>query len=256
MIGHRAAAQEDVEEIATLIWQSFAGRWAPYMIITQSGLVNYLRSILRNTAIDDGHEIRVAIEHNSSRVAGYADFRLLGDAVGHVSYVAVAPVARGQGVAQGLIDHLIASHPELTRIDLDVFEDNFPARQLYARNGFQEMQRTLWMRRAIPRPALTMTGADCRFKDEAYEHFGFCRLVSNWDGSEYEFGRIGPHVLNCITVDAFTDTSHLAAMRGTMPELREAMVIVATGSSPKVENDGKLIGASIRMSRLLSGRST
>ncbi|ERJ19020.1 Ribosomal-protein-alanine acetyltransferase [Salinisphaera shabanensis E1L3A] len=75
-----------------------------------------------------------------SRVVGYA---LLSVAVGeaHVLNLCVAPDARGHGVADRLLDALIAQaeHECAERVLLEVRPSNKAARRLYKRRGFQRI---------------------------------------------------------------------------------------------------------------------
>ena len=86
-----------------------------------------------------GYRGWVATDLNA-RVLGYT---LLSVAVGeaHVLNLCVAPDARGHGVADRLLDALIAraAHENAERVLLEVRPSNKAARRLYKRRGFQRI---------------------------------------------------------------------------------------------------------------------
>ena len=85
-------------------------------------------------------------------VAGYAVSARAGD-VADLQRVAVAPEARGRGVASSLVSTLLdtARRDGASRVLLEVADDNEAALALYARHGFAEIDR---------RPAYYRDGRD------------------------------------------------------------------------------------------------
>ena len=85
-------------------------------------------------------------------VSGDAVSSYAGDVV-DLQRVAVAPEARGRGVASSLVSTLLdtARRDGASRVLLEVADDNEPALALYARHGFAEIDR---------RPAYYRDGRD------------------------------------------------------------------------------------------------
>ena len=73
-------------------------------------------------------------------VLGYAGVDLAGD-VADVMTIAVVPEARGTGLGDRLVRHLLARALETgaDAVLLEVRADNDAARRLYARHGFEEI---------------------------------------------------------------------------------------------------------------------
>ena len=89
----------------------------------------------------DGAELWV-IEHSRVGVIGYGVLWCLLDQ-GELANMAVAPEFLGQGLAVGLLDHLleVASKRGVNSIYLEVRESNERAADLYIGFGFEEVGR-------------------------------------------------------------------------------------------------------------------
>jgi RimJ/RimL family protein N-acetyltransferase len=83
-----------------------------------------------------------AVTCESGAVVGHVELRILREHdLGQVGRVAVAPAARGCGVATAMLDWLAArafDELALHRLELVVFSFNEPARRCYSRIGFRE----------------------------------------------------------------------------------------------------------------------
>ncbi len=80
---------------------------------------------------------RVAIDDGTGSVLGYMVAWVVADEA-HLANLAVAPAARGRGVAQRLLDDLIAesARRKARMIALEVRRSNVAAQGLYRKNGF------------------------------------------------------------------------------------------------------------------------
>ncbi|OON98546.1 MAG: ribosomal-protein-alanine N-acetyltransferase [Epulopiscium sp. Nele67-Bin004] len=75
-----------------------------------------------------------------TKIVGYIGlWNVVGE--GQITNVAVSPTARGQGVAQALINHMIqfACEKEMTEIMLEVRASNHVARYIYEKLGFKQL---------------------------------------------------------------------------------------------------------------------
>lgn len=75
----------------------------------------------------------------------------------YISSLAVDPEAQGRGIGSGLLERAIdrAARLGVEQLSLIVFEQNLGARRLYARFGFEEIDR----RSIVPHPLIHATGA-------------------------------------------------------------------------------------------------
>jgi RimJ/RimL family protein N-acetyltransferase len=109
---------------------------------------------LRAYAASAGERRRLisAVSRERDVVLGHAALEILpAHELGQVRYVAVAPAARGRGIAGRLLDWLIAlafDDLALHRLELVVFPFNEPALRCYRRAGFREEGRARDARRA------------------------------------------------------------------------------------------------------------
>ena len=99
----------------------------------------WTRSALENQMNDEKSIFLAAVD--GGRVLGYIGMLSVLDE-GYISNVAVAPYCRRRGVADALIDALIArKRDELAFITLEVRQSNLPAVSLYSKHGFTEVGR-------------------------------------------------------------------------------------------------------------------
>lgn len=84
-------------------------------------------------------------EHDDALVAA-ADWRLLGSTL-FLNGIAVAPGARGQGIARALLDDglALARAHRCRWIELDVAADNAAGNRLYERYGFERAGASVWV---------------------------------------------------------------------------------------------------------------
>ncbi len=116
------AGKEHLEQLEVLEQQCFSIPW------TQDQLESQLP--------DGQHCFLIAIDNDS--VLGYVGMMHVLDE-GYISNVAVSPNARRNGIANALIIEILRCAEELmlSFVTLEVRESNTPARNLYAKHGFQ-----------------------------------------------------------------------------------------------------------------------
>lgn len=117
------AEPEHVTEIHMLEKQCFSMPWTEYQIRSQ---------------LSDSEHIFLAALSDDDRVLGYIGLMFVLDE-GYISNVAVAPDARGQGIAKALIAELLtrAGENKLSFLTLEVRESNTAAKNLYLGCGFE-----------------------------------------------------------------------------------------------------------------------
>ncbi len=95
----RALTRADLAVVGSLVADSFEARLAPFMIATQHGWADFVGVALDHPGHFPAQRLHVA--EVDGRVVGFADFRAPGDGTGFLSYICVAPAARGRGIARG-----------------------------------------------------------------------------------------------------------------------------------------------------------
>lgn len=241
----RATRTADLESIASLMRLSFAAHMHPYLTYAQHGIAAYLAKIVENPALFPGYRLRTAADEHGA-VRGFAEFRV-NDGEGFLTYICVAPDARRTGLATRMIADFFAMHPQVARLDLDVFEDNASALSFYERLGFTGDTALAWLVRPLP-PAMERS---VRIDNAAaslavFDAYGFCELAAQSDGTRRRLGRIGSQVLRCFGPETFEDESLLAAIRYLLPQLDRALLILP--SAPATRWREWQINASRRLS--------
>jgi len=254
----RASTTADMGEVAALVRASFAERLHPFMTYAQSGIAAFLGAITEHPLLFPGHRL-LTCEDAGGRVTGFAEFRVDGQN-GLLSYICVAPAARRSGLAKRMIANFLSENSGLTRLDLDVFEENEPAIHLYEQLGFAGMDRSLWLTRHLPAPAegnaqpVNPAGALA-----AYVRYGFCEMPVRYNARSHRLGRIGARTLRCFEAEDFGDEALLAAVRHLLPELDIALLISPADQAQRW--NGQNVNVSRRMSldlraRLSAGAAT
>jgi ribosomal-protein-alanine N-acetyltransferase len=123
----RPAVARDVDHVVAIERASFADPWS------REAFVQAL----------DGRGVRFDVACDASgAVIGYVIAWTVADE-GEIANLAIAPAARGRGLAAKLLDGVLAAAraQEVTTLHLEVRESNHAARALYARFGFREAGR-------------------------------------------------------------------------------------------------------------------
>jgi ribosomal protein S18 acetylase RimI-like enzyme len=235
----RPLTRADLAIVGPLVTASFEVRLTPFMIATQHGWPDFVGVALDHPEHFAAQRLRVA--ELDGQVVGFADFRAPGDGTGFLSYICVAPAARGRGIARGLFHACVREAGDLHTVALDVFEDNEPARAMYAAMGFDAGDVQVWWKAPIPTVAaaepVTLSGLPLALA--AFERYGFCELSGSRAGEAVRCGRIGPSVLRLFSSEDFDDAGLAASLARDFPELTATFGVLpashrptATGAEP------------------------
>ncbi len=120
------AEPEHVRQIAALEQICFSSPWTSGQILGQLK--------------DSSHEFLAAVSPDSGTVLGYVGMMYVLDE-GYISNVAVDPQYRRLGVADALVDGMVALCKEhgLSFVTLEVRAGNTPAIMLYEKHGFERV---------------------------------------------------------------------------------------------------------------------
>ena len=220
----------DLPNIIALISRSYEPRLRPYMTYTQHGVMTFLALHLLYPESFPEKYFYISADENDQAV-GFAEFKLVAEKTGFMSYICVAEHVRGQGVATSLIDHFVISHQTLDRLELDVFDDNSKALRLYQNLGFGRLEQKTWLRRPLPHPSLPLSIPQLHTSMATFAAYGFCEIPVKWRDNDIKLGRIGANVLRCFDLDSFSDDDLLAGAKATIPSLTEALTILTVGNA-------------------------
>jgi GNAT superfamily N-acetyltransferase len=228
----RSMGAGDVAEAAALVTSAFERRLWPFMTVAQHGIEAFLSVPIQFPASSPGRHQIVAT--GPGGVRGYADFRVSNARDGFLSNICIAPRAAGQGVATALIEWFLSNHPELTEMQLDVFQHNQPAIGLYRKLKFVSRGSVAWVTRDLPPASTPVRIEDLPVSLAAHRAYGFCELRVHWGSQILTVGLLGDTVVKCHAVEEFELDALLAALRATFPDVERAFVVVSLGELPRL----------------------
>ncbi|HEY5530200.1 MAG TPA: hypothetical protein VIL51_12250, partial [Thermoleophilia bacterium] len=151
-----------------------------------------------------------------------------------------------RGIATTLIGGFLRNHPSARTIELDIFDGNAAAKQLYSNLGFADQSAQVWLVRPLPVPSTAALIDDGAAATQSYEAYGFSEFSVVLEDAAFRFGRIGASVLRCFTPDSFANDALLGHVRASLPDLREALTIASEAAA--VPADARVVARSVRMS--------
>jgi ribosomal protein S18 acetylase RimI-like enzyme len=238
----------DTPVVVALLRESFEPDLWPLMTYTQHGAAEYLSVPLRFPDFTPAARSLVMLnDDGTGSVFGFADFRVLGADAAHLSYICVAPEARGRGVATALIREFLTTHPSVTRLSLDVFNDNVPARSLYAKLGFDMSDSSVWITRPLPRASGSVTVDNLPFALAAYSSYGFCELQVNGGFGIRRYGLLGRATVRAFTAESFDDDEVFAGLHALFADTTTAFCIVPDAELGLIQSEHSLVKRNDRM---------
>lgn len=244
----RPMSHVDVLVVSELIHESFGAALRPFMTYMQHGIGAFLSVPVNYPESDPGRSLLVAVDEvNPGGVLGFAEFRILNENIGFLSYICVNESARGRGVARTLISSFVDQRPELDELQLDVFQDNAPARSLYRKLGFKPLSTAAWVTRPMP-PAIgtaRIPGLPAALAN--FSAYGFCEFEVMNETDTTRIGLIGQDVLRCFSLQSFDDDALLSRLASYFPTVDTALAIVPTDSVPQISSTHEVIQLSDRM---------
>ncbi len=230
----RPAEVGDLPWIADLVKESFAPEVQPFLVAAQHGITAWWELVLSQPASFGDPALLVAEDPAGERL-GYADLKPADATTGFLSYVAVAPAARGLGVATTLLRAWLAERPRVEAMELDVFADNAAARRLYARLGFEEQGSTTWWTAPLGAPPAVEGRATVEALPAAtarHRVHGFTDLTVTVDGQAHRIGVMGDEVVRVFSAADLTDLAWLPTVRALFPGVSRALAILPTDLRP------------------------
>ena len=246
----RPAVAADAGWLAEVSRASFSPRLHPFLISAQPGIDRFWEVVLTHPSAFPGRCFLVAETDGEGRI-GFADLQPVAADRAHLSYICVTEAARGRGVARLLLGAYLDGHPEMTSMQLDVFEDNVAARALYDRLGFESGTTTTWWVTDLPRGA-TADGVRLQGLHAAtawMDTYGFAELAVVVDDAVRPLARPSSSVLRCPDPTLLQEPTVLAAVAAELPDLTQVLV-TTPGDEPPPSDVGALrqVNRSIRMS--------
>lgn len=241
----RPMQSTDTAQVGGLLASSFSPELTPYLPYAQHGTPRFLEAELLQLGDIPTKQFLVFAENE--RVAGFAEFRLAAEATAFLSYLCVAGWARRRGVAKAIMQRFLADNPGVRRLELDVLDNNWPARRLYDGLGFTVVAETGWYRRPLPTPShpVDVPGMDILERD--HDRYGFTQCEFDLDGEPRRIGRIGRTTLRCFDLRSFSDDAFLGRLHATFPDAEEALLVGVAIDQTGLPGDTKQIVRFFRM---------
>lgn len=216
--------ESDAAAVADLVATAFESRLHALIPYCAPRVRHYLAALAgRPTAFPDRY--LSVVRPAAGEVSAFAEFRSVGDTTDLLSYICVAPHARGQRLAERLIRAHLARRPGVRNLQLDVFAHNAQARALYERLGFETVSATDWWTRDLPNPAATTAdGTSLGVRDwhlplASMHRYGFAMIDADWRGRPLRLGLPSSTVVRVPDRAAFGDDELLVAVRHLLPDL-------------------------------------
>lgn len=245
----RGARLDDLPEVSTLLRESFAESFWPYMVYAQHGISAYLAAALRHPQAVPHHHYLVAADTElpDGRILGFAEFRTQSDKVGFLSYICVVPGLRKRGIALQILRYFFEHHSEITTLELDVFRENDAAVALYRKLGLEQVTSSKWLVLDAPDAVGSVEIPAVAVSAAAHQAYGFSELNVLHEGTVTRIGRIGARVLRCFNRADFERTSLHAAVVGVFPALTEVLSILPADELELLDVPYRVVLTSDRM---------
>lgn len=246
----RPITANDVELVRQLVAESFDAEILPFMTFGQHGIARFLANSVRFPLLD-GRVERVVVDSSrkSGHLAAFADFRLPEPTLGFLSNVCVEPESRGERLTSRLIEDFVASHPELTRVELDMFSDNSTARKIYQSLGFETVRSTSWVARSIgdqleAADSIAIPGLPSSLA--AWDEYGFCELEVLHNGRAFHLGLVGDK-LRSRSLRDLEDESLMDAVSAVFGHVQSAFAVIPADETPSPQGSVHVMRSAERM---------
>lgn len=222
-IAFRTAVAADAPQIVALIREAFPSRLIAAMIYGCHGVAAF---VAEQIAVQDlGGETFYVVAADDHGLVGCAEGRRLPRRL-FLSYIAVSPAIRGQGIGRRLLLALIeAARIDAEEIALDVFDFNTGARRWYERLGFDQRERGSWCEASLdggrPGPVRLIGYAQA---EACHRLYGFSQFTLCTPEGQYDIGRLEARWYRLGDPAAVETPGVLAALRRLAPERRLLLV--------------------------------
>jgi ribosomal protein S18 acetylase RimI-like enzyme len=255
----RSANAADAEAIVGLATSGFQEERRKLLVYGCAGAESFVRSHVGMPATLAERRYSVA-ESASGDVKGIVDLVRTPDAY-HLAYIAIAPSARGLGLAPRILFHAIREWQlPVSALQLDVFKDNDIALRWYDRLGFDTIAESTWYQaNEIPEAALGALDAyavGLPAANAAHAQLGFSEFTLQTPRGRYAVGRIGDGWFRLTDATAMDDPQVGLALRVLDPN-RGLLVLGSTdatlpkrGFVPLVTSQRRRVTLTLLMNRL------
>ncbi|WP_308467867.1 GNAT family N-acetyltransferase [Rathayibacter soli] len=244
----RDANIEDLDGIAALLRHSFDRSLWRYMIYAQRGIHEYLAVDMRYPSTASDRRLIVATSDRlPNTLAGFADYRTGQDGQIFLSYICVEADSQGRGVASALLARVCDPSHGLRQMQLDVFDDNVRACNLYYKMGFVASGASVWVDRRLPKSRGRASLMAPHTALAAHARYGFCEVLVGEGESTERLGLIGAQTIRCFSSSTFQNDELLAGMHTLFPDTDRAFFVLPEEAEPELRVQHQVIKRSIRM---------
>jgi len=219
MLRIRPAEPSDASGIVDILRAEFPAELLQFTIFGCSGIERYVRDMISHQEL--GNNTWYVLGREDADFLGFTEVRRAVDAL-FLNHGYVLPAARGPGVGTSLLFHGITRARTLnqTRVELDVFHENFTVRRGYRALGFEEVFQQLWLERAPDDGIAGDEGwysAGLALADRIHEAYGFSEFGLDTRSRSYRIGRLGSSLFRATDAAVLTDPSAAHALRALDP---------------------------------------
>lgn len=244
----RAARPDDAERVVEVQRAGFDAAVIDATIYGCHGVARYVADRSGDAASHEATTFTVA--ERGGEIIGAAEMRLGADGL-FLNYVALTREARGQGIGRALLLGAIerSTAVGLSRLGLDVFEDNAAARAWYERLGLQSIaSREMW---ALPLPEPsggTSSPIDWTPEAESWQRrYGFSSCAVETRTGVITVGRLGTAWFRLTDVAAVADRQLLERLAADAPPRRLLAILGAGLLSDELRHGARRLATTIRM---------
>jgi len=217
MLKVRPAEVPDASKIVEILRSEFPPTLLQYTIFGCRGIERFVEDSIGHQNVGDSRWYVLCREDSASPI-GFTEIRRAVDRL-FINHGYVVPSARGPAVGPSLILHGLTEARNFgqTRVDLDVFHDNYTVRRGHRALGFKELHEQVWLEVA---PAASAC-ADGRpwhtsglgLADRTHEHYGFSEFSLHTSSGSFRIGRLGSHLFRTTDAAVLSDPCALHALK-------------------------------------------
>ncbi|NQT14850.1 MAG: GNAT family N-acetyltransferase [Planctomycetes bacterium] len=216
----RPAEVSDASGIVDILRAEFPPELLRFTIFGCSGIERHLRDVISHQ--DLGSNTWYVLGREDADVLGFTEIRRDVDAL-FINHGYILPAARGPGVGTSLLFHGVTRARTLnqSRVELDVFHENYTVRRGHRALGFREASEQLWLELGpddwIGGDNEGWYAAGLALADRIHEAYGFSEFDLETRSRSYRIGRLGGSLFRATDAAVLADPSASHALKTLDP---------------------------------------
>lgn len=216
----RPAEVSDASGIVDILRAEFPEELLRFTIFGCPGIERYVRDVISHQDLGDSTWHVLGREEDD--VLGFTEVRREVEAL-FINHGYVLPAARGPGVGTSLLFHGVTRARTLaqSRVELDVFHQNYTVRRGHRALGFKETFQQLWLELKLD----DRTGGEnegwyaggLAMADRIHEAYGFSEFNLQTRSRSYRIGRLSTTLFRATDAAVLADPSAAHALKALDP---------------------------------------